>query len=130
MTWGDEPSKDESTETHLGWDGSGAQTGVPEVAKVPVVLLWSGIGTASIGVWLTLGFDGLWPSIAGWFIGGLVSVAMLGVFFWLHAKREATGWIESSSLATPLRMLLIVTWLLAVVLSSWAIADYLARREW
>ena len=123
-----------------GWDDFEADTdewALTEFAqqdatrsKAPIQWLWGGLSAATVAFLLPLLTNSVWLSIVGWFLGGIVAIGLLGVFFNKDTVRRASGWAEESSLADILRVVLVFLAFAAVLLNSWAIADVLARREW
>jgi hypothetical protein len=66
----------------------------------------------------------------GWFLGGPVAIAALGVFVSADTRRRADPWHRPSGLADWGRRLVVVLALVAVALNAWRIADHLSRGHW
>jgi hypothetical protein len=73
---------------------------------------------------LTSSFGG---AILAWAMGGPIAIGLLGVFIHRDTTRRADPWYAESGFTPWGRRLLVVVSLVAVTLSAWTVADYVAR---
>lgn len=100
------------------------------VTHPPTVWLLAGLLAAAVGLALPLLERDSIFSVAGWVLGGLVAIGLLGVFSARDLKRRTRGIAAESQLADWLRRLLVLLAIAAVALNAWVIADAIARGNW
>jgi hypothetical protein len=67
-------------------------------------------------------------AIAGWVIGGFLSVGLLALFTMRDSMRRADAWYMASDFANTLRSLLVAAAVVAVALNAFQFADWTSRR--
>lgn len=103
-------------------DGGGGSN-----VSAPTLWLVAGIVVAVAAVVLNLVTSSWSLATVAWTLGGPVAIGMLGVFTQRDTARRADPWYADSGFTPWGRRLLVVISLVAVALSAWTIADFVAR---
>ena len=95
--------------------------------SAPSLWLLGGIIVGIAAVVLNLVTSSWSLAAVAWTLGGPVAIGLLGVFTQRDTARRADPWYASSAFTPWGRRLLVVISLVAVALSAWTIADFVAR---
>ena len=95
--------------------------------SAPSLWLFMGIIVAVAAVVLNLATSSWSLATVAWTLGGPVAIGLLGVFTQQDTARRADPWYAESAFTPWGRRLLVVVSLVAVALSAWTIADFVAR---
>ena len=125
MSW------DEDTED-VSWGGAaGRTTGGPlEASDPPVAWLVSGGVAVVVGLAVSWLVDDVVAHVVGWFLGGFVAIVLWGEFVRRDARRRATGLSRVSPVVDRSAQLVLVGALVCVLMTSFLIADHVARLPW
>ncbi|MCD9153128.1 hypothetical protein [Aeromicrobium duanguangcaii] len=120
MSWGSE-------EYSLLRDGYRGDRPVESASKPPLALLVvaAACGLAGLVVGLALRTSAL--NLLGWFVGGVVALVFFGMFLVKDARRYTEGLVFSSTWTFPLKCVVLVLALSAIVLNAWRVADVVSR---
>jgi hypothetical protein len=125
--WGDTTGI--SQPTGGGFDGPGhlVPTGGGGTVSAPTVWLLAGLVAALAAIGIELATSSWQLSAVGWFVGGPLAIALLGVFIARDTTRRADPWYADAPWTGWVRRLLVVVSLVAVALGAYTIADVASR---